>query len=126
MTIKSLLGWAALLGLLVCELPTSSGGYPVPPEAWGEWEITVQTLVSRGVSESAARGVTPDMFRHVASAGPFYCVSVWANGCFKRPRLITWNTLTPHVLRHEYGHAILYKLGYSCSSDFEHTEASCP
>lgn len=98
-----------------------------------EWQVCQDTLHALGVTR--ARLVHARYFTWRRNDGPIYECMSWsktlqkevpANGCYMYPEdLIIWNTKTPRVIRHECGHAILRRLGYKCSSDYEH-EGGCP
>ena len=68
-----------------------------------------------------ARLVSVDDFSWHDHDGPMMCGGVWANGCFgTRPPRIEFNSRTPSVIRHESGHAILWKIGDDRWKCFEH------
>lgn len=104
------LGLWVLLGVPGCIIPTA----PLHPSIEAEW-LLAQQFVGPG-----AERVFPEMFRWEQRDGPFDCGGL-ANGCFRPPRLIQWNTRTPNVIRHEACHAILYQLG----RPWRHREGAC-
>jgi hypothetical protein len=95
------------------------------PTILREWKIAQDKLYERGVWRAHLVGAEAFTFR--SKPGPFMCGDIWANGCYEYPsQVITWNRQKPHVIRHEAGHAILRRLGYSCSSCYEHPCGPCP
>lgn len=101
-----LLVWALLSSCSVATTPTD-----LNPAIEAEWALA-QQAVSTMRGDTAAYGIWPTQFNWRESAGPFDCGGDLANGCFEaNRRRITWNTQTPNVIRHEAGHAILWKLG---------------
>lgn len=78
-----------------------------------EWAIAQRETVPY-VGE-AAYGVWPDQFNWSVEMDAFDCDGdeYPDNGCFNTlHRRITWNIQTPNVIRHEAGHAIMWKLGH--------------
>ena len=123
-----------ILSLMItsCSMLTSPSSVPL------EWEDTIDTewviahndLKARGVPELKLQSVQKHDFSWKEMPGVFECGGVQANGCYTRRTgshsLIRWNKDTPSALRHEIGHGILDKLGYSCWNEYQHTERSCP
>jgi hypothetical protein len=70
--------------------------------------------------------VKPQMFNFTEHAEPFHCNGQLANGCFSPPWDITYNKQTPQVIRHEAGHAILYRVRDYRWRCFEHKEKCSP
>ena len=86
-----------------------------------EWRIAQDNLVS--IAGQAAYTVSITQFEVKVTDGIFSCGGAPANGCFSSVRKrITWNTHTPTVIRHEAGHAILWRLGYACWRTYEHID----
>ncbi len=97
-----------LLFLAGCTfIPTSVTG-PVTDELMlTEFAIAKSELDAAGKSYN--HSITPAFFHITPFDGVFRCGEVEANGCFSTggPE-IKWNTFTPTVLRHEFGHGILW------------------
>lgn len=99
---------ALLMGCSVNTDPTA-----LPPVVAQEWAIGQAAAVPY-VGDDAYT-VWPSMFNWAEVNGPLPSSTdtVIVNGEFDPlRRLITWNTRTPTVIRHEAGHAILWKLGH--------------
>lgn len=108
---------ALLCGVLavVSCMPTAPSELPSAHEEviQSEWAIAQRLLSDVGVTRSDL--VTPDQCTWIPHDGPLPYNGGYANGLFT-PYTVRWNVRTPTVLRHEAGHAILYKLGHACKS----------
>ena len=103
-----------LLGAVSCGPVTSPDElgemWPVVSE---EWSVAYASLEELGVQNTGL--VKPSMFTWRFYDGPVPCGSSHSNGCFTHPMaIIRVNTQTPHVIRHEAGHAILWFLDHRC------------
>lgn len=108
---------ATLLGCISPLTPTGD----LPAWVHDEWAVgqeSVEALIG-----PEAHTIHPEMFQWEAVDGVFDCGGKRANGCFSPSRrLVRYNTETPSVVRHEAGHAILWKLGRECWRDYEHID----
>ena len=98
-------------------------GSPSPTESLDaikhvEWQIAQEKLSKLPWSVEAYKVERWDV-KWRESDGPFYCGNVWANGCHIEGTIV-WNIQTPTVIRHEAGHAILYKLKDPRYKEYEH------
>lgn len=108
---------AVLLLMSGCSLPTSSDA-DLDPLMVEEFNVAKETLEAWGVRV----WVGPDDFLIIPRPDAFTCgTTLGANGCYDpNSRRIDWNTKTPTVLRHEFGHGILHIEGFSCWREYEH------
>lgn len=108
----------ATAGLAGCGLPTGPG--EIPEWIRGEWVIA-QGKVATVYGRPEGRGIPPEQVRWEAIEGTLECGGVKANGCYDPGRReIRYNSLTPEVVRHEAGHAILHILGDPRWRGYEH------
>ena len=112
-----------IMGILSGCVDGSTSPSEIPDIVRAEWAIGQE--LSREFVGDDAFSVHPEQFKWQSMPGPFDCSGVPANGCyshgFGRSSKIRWNSLTPTVIRHEAGHAILDKLNHPCARDFQHT-----
>ena len=114
-----------------CSVLTSPSSLPESWEATveAEWAIATDNLESAGVPRYKLSTIQRHDFSWKEHPGTFMCGEVEANGCYSTQvgshSTIAWNAKTPHALRHEIGHGILHKLGYSCWKQYEH-KGGCP
>lgn len=110
-----LLSWLVLLilgSLNSCGYMTS----PTPIEQlpdWvlSEWKVGQNILIEEFCyNPDSVYGVHPEYFKWEYKDGYVECGGKDANGCFSTPKTIKVNTQTPHVVRHETLHAILYRI----------------
>jgi hypothetical protein len=104
--------------------PASPGPHPIDPNIPREFRLA-QTTVATEYDQPCAREVEWHQFVWVPVDGAFQCGGEEANGCFTPPRTIRYNFHTPTVLRHEAGHAILYRIGDPRWQCYEH-DPGCP
>jgi len=112
----------AILVTCSCSGVSTVGPTEVPGWVRTEWAIG-QCRVSSLVPPPSGNpyAVDPDGYRFIEESGPFRCGDVQANGCYNpMARTIRYNVLTPAVMRHEAGHAILRALADSRALVFEH------
>jgi len=96
-----------------CTIPT---GADVPEVVNEEWAIGQSQLAP--VYGQRVYDVWPSMFNWEQMPNIFMCGDVRAVGCFSPlHRKIQW--FDAHAIRHEAGHAILWKLGEDWR-DYEH------
>jgi hypothetical protein len=113
--------WLLILALTSCTMPGSPDpGYDELKAK--EWQIAQDKLTQPPWNESRAYDVSPWHVNWREHEGTFDCGGVEANGCYKTQGggTVIWNTLTPTVIRHEAGHAILHKLGRKDWKCYEH------
>jgi hypothetical protein len=72
--------------------------------------------------EYQVKSTIPEMFKWVEVDGMFMCNGAKMDGCFSTSGTITYNIQAPRIIRHEAGHAILYKLRDKRWKCFEHVE----
>jgi hypothetical protein len=114
----------AMISLLRCDTHTGPTK-PLEDFIIREWGIAQMKLIEEGwADEFQITRVLPEQFDFRPRAGTFPCGDAYeANGCFSPPNNIIYNLDTPTVIRHEAGHAILYKLGDDRWKCYEHSEA---
>lgn len=106
------------LCLLRCEATTSPDA--IPDHVRAEWAIA-QQRVEAHYDEPRARFIHPEQFGWRVKSDLFWCGDILANGCFSTPSgTITYNRHVPEVIRHEAGHAILWKLNHPDWRCWEH------
>ena len=128
--------WLLLLtGLLLfsCGSPTATD--PVPniehlELVKVEWKVAQDTLAKASDIRDRAYKVSWSEFGWIAHVGPWSCTlygkQYFCNGEFTPENIIHWNVLTPKVIRHEAGHAILKKLNHPCEKWVQITETESP
>jgi hypothetical protein len=83
----------------------------VPDWIKTEWSVTQEQLSAPEWVGSRAWSVQPESTKFTSHPGPFMCNGTMANGCFSTKEGIEYNERKRQVVRHEAGHAILYRLG---------------
>lgn len=118
-----LAGWL-ILAMAGCEASLTRPS-EVPEWILAEWHIA-QDRLSSLTGDARVYDISPEQFRFREKEATFDCGGQLAVGCFthgfgRAPTISYW-TEKPTVIRHEAGHAILWKLGYECFPRYEHEE----
>ena len=109
--------WLLLCGVLAtvsCN-PTSPSDLPsaYAEVIRSEWSVAQRLLADQDVRSD----LEPKHCTWIPHDGPLPYKGGYANGLFTPSgRIVRWNVLTPTVLRHEAGHAILYSVNHRCKS----------
>jgi len=111
-----------MLGIASCA--STIGPKTLDPIIVAEWKSGQEELVEAGWPKHRVQIFVPQLFKFKKFDDTFECGPVVANGCFQPPKTIMYNAQTPHAIRHEAGHAILYRMGVWCWRDWKH-EAGC-
>lgn len=102
-----------VLLLWSCESPTTQGPVGLP-SGWEtivkyEWGFAQSVLVCIGYREAV--DVSPESFRWEVLSSQFYCGNEYTSGCFSPDEeLIRFYEKHSFVIKHEAGHAIVWKL----------------
>lgn len=105
------LGLLLVFSLFGCNIPPTSPQPPLEPHIYKGWQgaqYLLTQLKPPPVCDPYRYRAEDFVFRPVD--GMFKCDDIQTSGCFKPPKLISYNIHTPDVLRHEGGHAILYAM----------------